>query len=189
MIVFQSLLGCRVSIHAPREGCDSLVRFIGAVNLSVSIHAPREGCDLVGQLNIPHESAVSIHAPREGCDSDGGVANNWSWEFQFTHPGRGATCTGLSDAYSLCRFNSRTPGGVRLGGGLSSASKCSTVSIHAPREGCDLLLGYLGLTPPEFQFTHPGRGATPARDGLFSLDHVSIHAPREGCDNTCRVSG
>ena len=33
-----------------------------------------------------------------------------------------------------------------------------------------------------FQFTHPGRGATgkDAIDGSFSK--VSIHAPREGCD-------
>ena len=79
-------------------------------------------------------------------------------EFQFTHPGRGAT-----QILSLI---------VMLG----------TVSIHAPREGCDVKVsskpttaqGFNSRTPggvrlvlisfeyitPEFQFTHPGRGAT-----------------------------
>ena len=35
---------------------------------------------------------------------------------------------------------------------------------------------------PEFQFTHPGRGATlnDYKRGLNVM--VSIHAPREGCD-------
>ena len=35
----------------------------------------------------------------------------------------------------------------------------------------------------EFQFTHPGRGATPTIGMLRLDDAVSIHAPREGCDN------
>ena len=34
----------------------------------------------------------------------------------------------------------------------------------------------------EFQFTHPGRGAT-AKMTLSEIQReVSIHAPREGCD-------
>ena len=34
----------------------------------------------------------------------------------------------------------------------------------------------------EFQFTHPGRGAT-ALSSYFGYElDVSIHAPREGCD-------
>ena len=83
----------------------------------------------------------------------------------------------------ICSFNSRTPGGVRP----SQAEEAPTiggVSIHAPREGCDLIfisfLHYLiefrfnsrtpgGVRHTEeiftlpsirFQFTHPGRGAT-----------------------------
>ena len=35
---------------------------------------------------------------------------------------------------------------------------------------------------PEFQFTHPVRGATSAGKGLEVGDYVSIHAPRAGCD-------
>ena len=34
------------------------------------------------------------------------------------------------------------------------------VSIHAPREGCDVKLSIVWGVVEEFQFTHPGRGAT-----------------------------
>ena len=108
--------------------------------------------------------------------------NDWEFKFQFTHPGRGAT-TGSGDPLPrLPSFNSRTPGGVRPSasisltlifgsfnsrtpGGVRRDSSISSiintkVSIHAPREGCDLKQ----MTPIEvqlmFQFTHPGRGAT-----------------------------
>ena len=57
------------------------------------------------------------------------------------------------------RFNSRTPGGVRLL--LQEAQTIERrVSIHAPREGCDEGATYTLLSPAVFQFTHPGRGAT-----------------------------
>ena len=102
-------------------------------------------------------------------------------------------------------FNSRTPGGVRLayerqademgmfqfthpGRGATAPRRyyptAREVSIHAPREGCDLTLRVLvtcvgsfnSRTPggvrrlqvpihgdrEKFQFTHPGRGATHA---------------------------
>ena len=38
-------------------------------------------------------SQVSIHAPREGCDSIATSLLLLVDMFQFTHPGRGATCT------------------------------------------------------------------------------------------------
>ena len=55
-------------------------------------------------------------------------------------------------------LNSRTPGGVRQ----TAIDKMT--AIH------------------QFQFTHPGRGATVEMTTLELLDLVSIHAPREGCD-------
>ena len=78
--------------------------------------------------------------------------------FQFTHPGRGATCR-------------RTPKFLR-----------SKVSIHAPREGCDYLQNQLISSQVQFQFTHPGRGATDLGKEIHYTAKVSIHAPREGCD-------
>ena len=101
--------------------------------------------------------------------------------FQFTHPGRGAT-----QFFQL--------GDVEV-----------AVSIHAPREGCDcapvvafadtisfnsrtpggvrLPLSMMSRAPLLFQFTHPGRGATPYTLDNGTQDEVSIHAPREGCDD------
>ena len=171
----------KVSIHAPREGCDSCFAPVPHLGNNVSIHAPREGCDRVLSSEVSNAEKVSIHAPREGCDHEwiaynlrhlcfnsrtpGGVrlASNRHQRsetpFQFTHPGRGATHDHNALPDPSWSFNSRTPGGVRL-------------RIDA-----------LNRTRGRFQFTHPGRGATPNRGISVPHLHVSIHAPREGCDS------
>ena len=56
-------------------------------------------------------------------------------------------------------FNSRTPGGVRPGY-ADLPEVLRSVSIHAPREGCDPALSTAVILIARFQFTHPGRGAT-----------------------------
>ena len=106
-------------------------------------------------------------------------------QFQFTHPGKGATRGSIFSAHSV------------------------TVSIHAPWEGCDWDKERMIILRHTFQFTHPGKGATKyqcrgrasssrfnsrtlgrvrhllrGEDALVSL--VSIHAPWEGCDTTKR---
>ena len=148
-------------------------------------------------------ATVSIHAPREGCDQPMISSEVFPSVFQFTHPGRGATSLHSSGQCSPRCFNSRTPGGVRLDGARLLLF-ASTVSIHAPREGCDghRLSTPLGVpcfnsrTPggvrllnpiqisisDKFQFTHPGRGATQQTAFGRRIYDVSIHAPREGCD-------
>ena len=40
----EAVPGEYISIHAPREGCDTM-RLIDGDALRISIHAPREGCD------------------------------------------------------------------------------------------------------------------------------------------------
>ena len=79
-------------------------------------------------------------------------------------------------------FNSRTPGGVRPQQGKDINYEAK-VSIHAPREGCDKTEGVRWDNMLKFQFTHPGRGATEKEKILNRLQRVSIHAPREGCDS------
>ena len=146
----------RVSIHAPREGCDDISEVVTTA-LTVSIHAPREGCDsrraiagvVVRSFNSRTPGGVRRCRP---------IARPGIGMFQFTHPGRGATLNFSGgednrlvsihapregcDSNRSCRapcspsFNSRTPGGVRLESALHQAQDTT------------------------FQFTHPGRGAT-----------------------------
>ena len=58
------------------------------------------------------------------------------------------------------------------------------ISIHAPREGCDLRQWSEEINRFLFQSTHPVRGATALDNATARLQTISIHAPREGCDPT-----
>ena len=168
-----------ISIHAPREGCDTAIAAsYTPLDLFQSTHPARgatcaEHCDR-------HPCGISIHAPREGCD--GSVFNDGlhQYPFQSTHPARGATCRPL---VSICPsvFQSTHParGATAL---LEGHNTETVISIHAPREGCDdggvtknlPVLNFNPRTPrgvrrqrcggrlayPGFQSTHPARGAT-----------------------------
>ena len=85
-------------------------------------------------------------------------------KFQSTHPARGATALLLGLFLCSSDFNPRTPRGVRR---LTAypAHRLDVISIHAPREGCDL-------------------NASTRLSGDLA---ISIHAPREGCDPVSRV--
>ena len=90
-------------------------------------------------------------------------------------------------------FNSRTPGGVRRSGSILSADRVA-VSIHAPREGCDV--GHTtGIDKFDlFQFTHPGRGATcfvSRQRGRekFQFTHPGRGATVKGVHSDTRVIG
>ena len=56
-----------ISIHAPREGSDSMRQSSPLRGLGISIHAPREGSDC-HENTAGKWQAISIHAPREGSD-------------------------------------------------------------------------------------------------------------------------
>ena len=171
-----------VSIHAPREGCDQEMLILLDTTRTFQFTHPGRGATAQQMECRGRTLPVSIHAPREGCDSilnaitignesfnsrtPGGVRHRVgrsltkATKFQFTHPGRGATTTYRSILLFI------------------------TVSIHAPREGCDLKTSITtpnhsrfnsrtpgGVRPSKvifskpsiaFQFTHPGRGATQA---------------------------
>ena len=80
-----------ISIHAPREGSDNIMRPPQILSKTISIHAPREGSDFIAcvffhsdgvfQSTLPvkgatgcfalkqFKQAISIHAPREGSDN------------------------------------------------------------------------------------------------------------------------
>ena len=56
------------------------------------------------------------------------------------------------------------------------------ISIHAPREGSDLVGGVFGREQYQFQSTLPARGATIKTYQDLLAVGISIHAPREGSD-------
>ena len=99
--------------------------------------------------------------------------------FQFTHPVWGATLDSITINLIFGSFNSRTPCGVRQ---IIYIRYCHmTVSIHAPRVGCDTLLRL--FYPPRLCFN----SRTPCGVRLPKFIQacfwtVSIHAPRVGCD-------
>ena len=64
--------------------------FVSAVVFLISIHAPREGSDTVA-LDVTVLGDISIHAPREGSDSTKKGMNKEAIIFQSTLPVKGAT--------------------------------------------------------------------------------------------------
>ena len=147
----------RVSIHAPWEGCDDQAEE-KTCEIAVSIHAPWEGCD-AGSLSVSGVgSSVSIHAPWEGCDTAKGILECKTTQFQFTHPGKGAT-TGVPMSLSPSRcFNSRTLGRVRR---YLSAQTNERKSFNSRTLGRVRLYSLASSSAARlFQFTHPGKGAT-----------------------------
>ena len=78
-------------------------------------------------------------------------------------------------------FNSRTPGGVRLVPDSDYSAVGMFQFTHPGRGATPNGLAKL-FEELLFQFTHPGRGATPKDYFTGVVPSVSIHAPREGCD-------
>ncbi len=150
-----SLFRFLISIHAPRVGCDASIR--GSLSKSrISIHAPRVGCDL-GDAPPTDAQIISIHAPRVGCDTNprrtGTRARNFNprtprgvrqttntpprtfWIFQSTHPAWDATDGILLRDVSV-KFQSTHPAWGATGSFIKNPLN-ATISIHAPRVGCD----------------------------------------------------
>ena len=130
--IFQRL--CRISIHAPRAGCDrrnsnssrrimnfnprtpcgvrrlrEFSRFRGAY------FNPRTPCGVRRDADHRRQNrrAISIHAPRAGCDNNEVLCK-----------------------FLIQDFNPRTPCGVRRAV-RKMIREYGRISIHAPRAGCD----------------------------------------------------
>ena len=193
-----------VSIHAPWEGCDHVLQ-LQRVQQEFQFTHPGKGATTANAWR-KYLADVSIHAPWEGCDrrrAEGGryprrfnsrtlgrvrpgriERRGWIGLFQFTHPGKGATTRSIAKENRL------------------------TVSIHAPWEGCDgssatysivtssFNSRTLGRVRPnktnqqiaqkQFQFTHPGKGATSTRSirAAFAIEFQFTH-PGKGA--TCYI--
>ena len=124
-----------VSIHAPREGCDFIVLDGRGYTGKFQFTHPGRGATRESGSTMGTPS-VSIHAPREGCDAEL-LAEYKRVDYVSIHaPREGYDFAPEDGDYIADSFNSRTPGGVRHGDTM------------------------IRLMVSEFQFTHPGRGAT-----------------------------
>ena len=79
---------------------------------------------------------ISIHAPRGGCDPPAALVSPSQLKFQSTHPAGDATLSRCVIAREQSYFNPRTPRGMRQPS-LRGRTKDTSISIHAPRGGCD----------------------------------------------------
>ena len=124
---------------------------------------------------------ISIHAPHAGCDRPCRKTDRCCAIFQSTHPMRGATSTFSQEQDTTADFNPRTPCGVRL---RDAARAFHLTKDFNPRTPCGvrplktaLRMRFVNFNPrtpcgvrqcraghqrrvPEFQSTHPMRGAT-----------------------------
>ena len=179
----------------PKEGCNMPSRILfqsthplrGATScncgrgsaISISIHAPLAGCDAGFAPDWHRDRDFN---PRTPCgvrhlESDQAQTD---YQFQSTHPLRGATRPPGQGWGGQTDFNPRTPCGVRRANTLitwqnryfNPRTPCGVrplyadfmamsmdISIHAPLAGCDTQFGFDG-----------------------EKIEISIHAPLAGCD-------
>ena len=102
--------------------------------------------------------------------------------FQFTHPGKGATAPAPPWWAEGVKFQFTHPGkGATV---LTDTRRLADdVSIHAPWEGCDKLVGRTTLLRLSFNSRTLGRVRLSTRSLRAMFAIVSIHAPWEGCDS------
>ena len=196
-----NLAPSKISIHAPRVGCDRGDAELLADCRDFNPRTPRGVRHAVSKGYMPLQT-ISIHAPRVGCDE--GVPGYLETRENFNpRTPRGVRHKRITARHSFLSFQSTHP----AWGATDSGKPCSVdfrISIHAPRVGCDIypeasriyVLYFNPRTPrgvrqsrerrerrkQAFQSTHPAWGAT-AFVSVFQRPRViSIHAPRVGCD-------
>ena len=83
-----------------------------SICIIISIHAPREGSDRIIR-EMRQATGISIHAPREGSDSRGPSLTSPLEVFLSTLPARGATVSRTDGRRSYRYFYPRSPRGER----------------------------------------------------------------------------
>ena len=85
----------------------------GGAAILISIHAPREGCDTINQLRMAFQIQFQSTHPARGATSNDKRLEADELLFQSTHPARGATVCRRATMDVFTCFNPRTPRGVR----------------------------------------------------------------------------
>ncbi len=126
--------GTKVSIHAPRVGCDMPLPMLVVISSGFNSRTP---CGVRPTDDKAHNNTSGFNSRTPcGVRPLAPLRKVVKAKFQFTHPVWGAT------SYATI---------IR---------RCRNVSIHAPRVGCDLDARRRLKTIRKFQFTHPVWGAT-----------------------------
>ena len=152
-----------------------------AVLMGISIHAPREGGDSVLALGIPtlvsfqstppargattpvsHQPSVTLHfnprPPRGGRRRTGYSSDRWD-SISIHAPREGGDISWAALWAWWRDFNPRPPRGGRPSL-YNAVAVFSRISIHAPREGGDFSGKAQTSKLKPFQSTPPARGAT-----------------------------
>ena len=146
----------------------------------ISIHAPREGCDSrCPQPELPKTQFQSTHPARGATRISTHCCVTCT--FQSTHPARGATRCSRGCLDTRSNFNPRTPRGVRPLFVSAFDQYDYDFNPRTPR-GVRRHHQVPSIAGTRFQSTHPARGATWPTDDIDEAARISIHAPREGCD-------
>ena len=137
---------------------------------------------------------ISIHAPHAGCDHLALRQSLAKAQFQSTHPMRGATggkdvrdmtldisihaphagCDHIPDRPAARGVISIHAPHAGCDPHQSKQTRQSQISIHAPHAGCDCIQRVNRIMMPEFQSTHPMRGATAKHDKI-TMFHCIKH--------------
>ena len=108
---------------------------------------------------VGSEWLISIHAPRVGCDSNTYPSFRSLRNFNPRTPCGVRLLYLCYWAWFLLYFNPRTPCGVRPFPD-GTMQYMFSISIHAPRVGCDFIFFTTRTVTIKFQSTHPVWGAT-----------------------------
>ena len=103
-----------------------------------------------------------------------------SAKFQSTHPLRDATSNIGPFLIGEFNFNPRTPYGMRHNFSSDTLS-ASSISIHAPLTGCDLI-NHVFIFMFNISIHAPLTGCDCFRSNKIIFNDISIHAPLTGCD-------
>ena len=198
-----------IIICTPRMGRDQ-ARHAAAdvIGCEISIHAPRMGRDPGPAKDRPDLHRISIHAPRMGRDRDIPLFYLLFCIFQSTRPVWGATGRGAGLPDYDRDFNPRAPYGARLPPSQSTTAP-GPISIHAPRMGRDVRrCGNRHRCRYFNPRARMGRDVSPTFSGEYLVHfnprapygarpgrawqcaecrNISIHAPRMGRDRVPRA--
>ena len=75
-----------ISIHAPRTGSDTRMRYLEGRSVRISIHAPRTGSDRSAALNALTKTAFQSTLPARGATRRSGGKTAWSNNFNPRSP-------------------------------------------------------------------------------------------------------